>query len=75
MGIVKDILFPKQVKPDNSILIEQQKRADAAQQQLKDEQAKIRRLGQTGRSSLIMTGGQGVEEEATIMKRTLGGYI
>ena len=72
MGIVKDILFPKQPKQDNSILIEQQKRADAQEQRLKEEQAKIRRLGQTGRTSLIMTSGMGVEDEPTVMSRKLG---
>ena len=74
MGIVKNMLFPKTPKqPDNSILLEQQKRADEKEKAMKDEEAKFRRIGQMGRGSLIMTSGMGIEDNATVMKRTLGG--
>tara|TARA_R100001015_G_C4624846_1_gene183143 strand:+ start:588 stop:812 length:225 start_codon:yes stop_codon:yes gene_type:complete len=74
MGVIKNMLFPKTPKPDNSIMREQQERTKEAEKKLEDERKKFLKLGKEGRSSLIMTGGQGVEEEATIMKRTLGGY-
>ena len=74
MGVVKKLLFPSMPKPDTSMMREQQERTREAEQKLADEKKKFARLNKEGRSLLIMTGGQGVEEEATIMKRTLGGY-
>ncbi len=74
MGVIKKMLFPSMPKPDTSMMREQQERTREAEQKLQDERKKFAKLNKEGRSSLIMTGGQGVEEEATIMKRTLGGY-